>query len=575
MTLELTDATLIIQQEGIAAIRTTPFIAIILLHCFAAVSFAAEAPLAKPEATRAFRTEVVAFEDNFLYATPAEGNLIYRVEGNGGLKRVATGRDRGFVFTGGEVGCVHPAQYDRPTLRLRLTVTSGEPGIAICHNGMRSNSGERNPSPGLEIVLRERDTAVRDLATGKIVSIIPAAFPRGRESTLSIAWDFDARKVRVELPQGAYGLAMPSSVKEKGGFGLRSPSAPATSSRVSKIQVVWQDEREVLLYDGYDTVYGLDGKLLGRIPPVTLPDGLTKYETTAVDPRRERSLLVLGADDLSYEYHNTIRGWAVRDLKTGKLDVLSRESRLNGCLPLQGSGGMDGYWLLQSWRPPASCCWLDWNAYDRGDIQRFAVPFKTAVVDGQKFTGFHDPGNALDGSIARYLHITESWRGVNHLTVHPNLAPYAPFADVAFPPPTHPNVSHTASGGMPVQLAIRDRERAWYEQWAYPANGLHVQNRGYNLFTRTDDWSGPLYPTEKNARPYTDFANLAQSLTDPGRMIGSLYRFSATETDAKRIECLGTYWLRAGKDGLIVGKAISTKPWPTPFQMLFSRKNLH
>ena len=540
----------------------------------AAVSYAVEMLPAKRVPIASSRTEIVAFEDNFLYGTPKEGSLIYRVEGNGGLKRVATGKDRGFTFTGGEVGCVHPAQYDRPTLRLRLTVTSGEPGIAICHNGMHSNSGTPNPSPGLEIVLRQRDTAIRDLTTGKIVSIIPVAFPRGKESTLSIAWDFDARKICVELPQGAYELQMPSSVKAKGGFGLRSPAAPGTTFRVSKVQVIWEDQREVLLYDGRDTIYDLDGKLLGRIPPVTLPDGVTKYETTSVDLRRERSLLLLGAGDLSYEYSNTFRGWAVRDMKTGKIDVLSREPKLNGCLPVQGSGGMDGYWLLQSWRPPASCCWLDWNAYDRGDIEHFVVPFMAAVVDGQKFTGFHDPSNALDGSIARYLRITESWRGVNHLTVHPNLAPYAPFADVAFPPPTQPDVSHTASGGMPVQLAIRDREFAWYEQWAYPANGLHTQNRGYNLFSRADGWSGPFYPTEKTARPYTDFANLALSLTDPGRIIGYLYRFAATETDAKRVECLGTYWLRAGKKGLIVGKAISTKSWPTPFQILFSRKNL-
>jgi hypothetical protein len=544
--------------------------------CFVLAMSASAAPVRpKRGPTPVFRTEVVGFEDSFLYGTPSEGSLVYRTEGGGGLKRVSEGKARGFFFTRGEVACIHPAQYDRPTLRLRLTVTRGEPGIAICHNGMRDNSGKRNPSPGLEIVLREHDTVVRDLATGEIIAVAAEAFPRGRQETLSVAWDFDARKVRIDLPQGSYQFAMPAGVSAKGGFGLRAPATPETRFRVSKVQVLWQDQREVVLYDGHETIYDLDGKLLGHLPAVTLPEGVTTYCTTAVDLRMERSLLLLGGSNLNVEDSSTFRGWAVRDLRTGKLDIVSRGSHLNGCLPVQGGGGMDGYWLLQSWHPPASTCWLDWNAYQRGDREHFVVPALSAVIDGPKFTAFHDPANALDGSLARYLRITESWRGVTHLTVHPNIAPFAPFADFATPPPTDPAVSHTGPAGMPTQIAVRDRDRAWYEQWAYVGgNVLHTQNRGYNLFSREDDWASRFYPTAKDAEAYTDFANMAPVLTEPGKLLAPLYRFAAREAGPKRTECLGIYRLRVGDNRFIVGRAVSRKPWPGVFEILFDRTEL-
>lgn len=552
-------------------------LAVFLAMCLAPAVDASAAGPVRPKRvpTPTFRTEVVAFEDNFLYPTPSEGSLIYRTEGDGGLKRVSEGRARGFYFTGGEVACVHPAQYDRPTLRLRVTVTRGEPAIAICHNGMRDNSGKRNPSPGIEIVLRERDTAVRDLATGGIIAVVPEAFPRGRQETLSIGWDFDARKVRLDLPRGSYQFAMPVGVSAKGGFGLRAPASPETRFRVSRVQVLWQDQRDLVLYDGHDTVYDLKGKLLGYLPSVKLPDGVTVCYPTAVDLRGERSLVILGGRDLNIEDSSTFRAWAVRDLETGRLDIVSHGSHLNGCLPAQGGGGMDGYWLMQSWHPPASTCWIDWNAYERGDREHFAVPALSAVTDGPKFTGFHDSANALDGSIARYLRITESWRGVNHLTVHPNIAPFAPFGDFAIPPPTHPVVSHTGPAGLPTPIAVRDRDRAWYEQWAYAGgNVLHTQNRGYNLFSRKDDWASRFYPTEKDAPPYTDFANMAPSLTEPGRLLAPLYRFAARETGPKRTECLGTYRLRVGGDHFVVGRAVSAKSWPGLFEMLLDRTKL-
>ena len=531
---------------------------------------ASEAAAVRRVAGPHFNTEVLAFEDTFLYGTPAEGSLIYRAEGDGGWKRSASGRDRGLSFTGGAVSLVHPAQYDRPALRVRLLIESGEPGIAICHNGIRDNSGAHNPSPGLEIVPRERDTAIRDLRTGKILATIPEALPRGKQTELTIAWDVDERTVRVDLPQASYQLTVAAGLS-RGGFALRAPSSPKTSYVVTRVQVLWQDQRTCMLYDRYDTIYDRHGELATKLPSVKLPDGNTNYATCSVDLRRERSLIVFGGPDLNCDKQETFKGWAVRDLATGKLDVLALGQTVNGCAPYQGGGSMDGYWLMQSWVCPASLSWIDWNAYARGDKAGFITPAKAAVTGEGTFTGYHDPSNALDGSIARYLRITESWRGVNHFTVHPNLAPYAPFADFAMPGPTHPKVSHTGPAGMPTQLVVRDGDRAWYEQWACLGNVLHVQNRGYNLFARSDDWEGPFYSVEKDAPAFRDYANQSPDLLRAGRLNAPYYRFAPTAPPEERIKWLGTYWLKMGKQRYIVDGKLPTPPGVVPFQVLMDR----
>lgn len=523
-----------------SSILITALLAITATTCSLAASVTPVSKTPRP----AFRTEVVAFEDNFLFGTPSAGSLVYRIESAGDLIQRQAGVGGGLVIAGGPVGYVHPAQYDRPTLRLKLKVVSGEPGIAVCHNGMMDNAGRANPSPGIEIVLRWRDTAVRDLKTGRIIATIPEAFPRDREASISVAWDFENRKLRVDLPSASYSMRLPDDVTRKGGFGLRAPSSPRTSYRVSQIQVLWTDQRDVVIYDGQDSVYDLHGKLLGTLPPVKLPDGLTAYATGAVDLRRERTLILMGGSDLFCADENTFKGWAVRDLKTGKLDIITRSSRINGCLPIQGGGGMDGYYMMQSWNYPASTCWIDWNAYDRGDREGFVRPAMQGKKDGGDILGFHDPGNALDGSMCRYLRITGTTRGVNHLTVHPNLLPYAPFTDVAMRAPRDPKVSHTGPGGIPTQLAVRDRERAWYEEWAFLGNSLHTQNLGYNVFARRDDWEGTPHPSEKNAPPFKDYANMVPSLLHPGWLLAPLYRFSSDAQGATKCEMLATYWLK-------------------------------
>ena len=523
-------------------------------------------------ATPQFRTEVVAFEDTFLYAALPEGSLIYRTGGSGRQERHTDGTDRGLLFAGGASSCVHVAQYNRAALRLWLHVGPGEPSVAVCHNGMRDNSGRPNPSPGVEIVLRRTTTLVRDLTSQRTLATLPAALPRSVDTYLTIAWDCDERWLRLDLPGRSFLGRLPDTVTRKGGFGLRAPDAPDTRYLITRIQVLWQDQRDLVLYDGYDTCYDMAGQALGRIPQIALPPGMTNYATGAVDLQRERTLIVFGGADLNSDYLDTLKGFAVRDLKTGHIRVLGK--RINGCLPIQGGGGLDGYWLLQSWTMPASTCWLDWNAYERGDLDHFVMPAMTAIRGDGTYTGFHDPSNALDGSLARYLRIAEDWRGVNHFTVHPNLAPYAPFSDIAMPPPPQPSVSHTGPAGMPTQLVVRDLDRAWYEEWAYLGNSLHSQCRGYNLFTRRDDWQGPFYPPQKGGAAYEDYVNMMPSLLTPGKLMAPLARFDPQAAPGKSVTVKSAYWLRPGKDRFIVEGRAWEPGWPMPTQILFDRKLL-
>ena len=523
--------------------------------------------------TPSFRTEVIAFEDTFLYPTPADGSLIYRTEGPGQQVRRTDGPRRGLMLSG-ETSCIHVAQYNRAAVRISVRIVRGEPAIAIAHNGMRDRLGHLNPSPGVEIVLKEKTTVLRDLSNGRDVATVPRAFPRGSEGVLTIAWDCDERWLRIDLPGHSFLAPLPARVTRKGGFALRSPASPATSYLATRVRVLWQDQRDLVLYDGYSACFDAQGRKLGSIPPPELPAGQTDYATAAIDLQRERTLICYGGHDLNSSFIDTIKGWAVRELKTGKLRLFGL--RVNGCLPMQGGGGIDGIWALQSWNVPASISWLDWNAYERGDLAHFVVPAMTAQKGpaAGAYVGFHDPCNALDGSIVRYLRITENGRGVNHFTVHPDLAAYAPFTDVAMPPPAHPLVSHTGPAGMPVQLVVRDRDRAWYEEWAFLGNALHTQCRGYNVFTRQDDWAGPFYPPEKGAAAYEDFVNMMPDLVTPGRLMAPLTRFDPRAEPSKTIVGKSTYWLRAGADHFVVEGMAFEPGWPIPSQILMDIASL-
>jgi hypothetical protein len=372
--------------------------------------------------------------------------------------------------------------------------------------------------------------------------------------------------LRIDLPQGSYAAELPEGLVRPGGVALRTHED--THARVRRLRVIWEDHRPVVLYDGYHTIYGLAGRLLGQIPPPELPPGAARYATTAIDLARDRSLIAFGGPDFNPILHDTIEGFAVRHLPTGRL-LATWGSPLNGCLPLQGGGGFDGLWLLQDWVPPGSLCWVDWDAFDRGDVDGFVQPSHSGRRADATFVGFHDPTNALDGSLARYLRITESWQGVNHLMVHPGLRPFVNCGDVALPQPAGELVSHTGPGGLPGQLAVRDRGRAYYELWAYRGHGLHVQCRGHNLFTQEDDWQGPIHPAQPGAEAYSDWANPVPSLTRPGLVGAPLYRFDPEAEAGGQIRRLSYDWLRPEIGGFVVERRLDGLPGEhSPMQIL-------
>jgi len=210
---------------------------------------------------------------------------------------------------------------------------------------------------------------------------------------------------------------------------------------------------------------------------------------------------------------------------------------------------------------------VDWNAWDRGDREGFVTPFKQAERGEATWTGYHDPGNALDGSMVRYLWITQASRGVNHLTVHPDLAAWAPFSDVAFEPPSNPLVSHTGPAGLPTQLAVRDRDRAWYEEWAFLGNLLHTRCLGFNVFTQETDWASPELPAESDAEPYEDFVNMVPDLLRPGWVLAPYLRFIAKAEGAARLESRGIWRARVEPNHFAREVSVYDAAWPVPFEM--------
>ncbi|MBD3177203.1 MAG: hypothetical protein GF320_18685, partial [Armatimonadia bacterium] len=401
-------------------------------------------------------TRVVLFEDNVLHPDTAHTSLVYRYVGQGIQRQPRLGSGA-IILDGGPASLIHPAQYDRATFEVRLLVGSGPISLAVGHNGMRDVHGRHVERPGVQVIFGESSTQVVDLATGHILARGDAVLPRGRPVEVGVAWDRAEDSLRIDLPQGSYTAELPRGLIAPGGVAVRTEED--TRARLRRLRVIWEDARPVVLYDGYHTVYDLAGRALGRIPPPDLPSGATRYTTTAIDLARDRSLIAFGGPDFNPILHDTIEGFAVRHLPTGRL-LATWGSPLNGCLPLQGGGGFDGLWLLQDWVPPGSLCWVDWDAFDRGDLGGFVQPSHSGHRDGDTFVGYHDPTNAIGGSLARYLRITESWRGVNHLMVHPDLRPFVGRGDVALPEPPGELVSHTGPGGLPSQLAVRDRGRA-------------------------------------------------------------------------------------------------------------------
>lgn len=513
-----------------------------------------------------FKTEAILFEDNFIFK-PATGvtDLIYRVEGAPSIDR-QTAANGGSLHFSGTGGLVHAGQLSRATLRVRLTIANGEPEIAFAHNGLSDRNSNANPNPGFKIVLRPESTDIVDIKTGVTLVALNEAVPRKIETELSVAWDVSERSLRVDLPRASYAATLMTALPY-GGFALRS-SMVSTSYTVKKVQTLWQDNRRLLHYDEYDTIRNLDGTVAQVIPSAKLPAGMTAYATVLLDLRKMRSLILFGGNDLNFNDFSTIKGFAVRDLPSGDLlDVFP--APYNGCMLMQGGGGLDGYALVQSWNSPASLCWVDWNAYDRGDkvgFVKLAATYQAIGMAGSSYVGFHDPDSALDGSIIRYLRITEAFRGVTHIAVHPNIAAFASFTEQTVPQDIEH--SHTGAGGAPSGLSVRDKDRAIYEVWAYTTTRLHIQNRGYNLFSNSDDWAGPRFTSSLTDAPYQDYANLMPSLTMPGKYWAPLITWTPA---AYGVEGQRVHFLSLGANALISEANVSPLPIPshTPSQILW------
>jgi hypothetical protein len=476
--------------------------------------------------TPAFKTEVVQFEDGFLYQ-PSAGkmDLIYRAEGQPKITRsVGT-----FQFQG--VGAwIHPALYRKATLRLQMLINSGEPAIAIAHNGLSDIGGAKVSEPGVMLVFKTSSTDIVELSTGTTIASLKSVAPRMTAMTVSLSWDLDSNVVRLDLPSGSYNVALSKPLPE-GGFALRSQDE-ATSFSLSKIDVLSQDDRQLVLYDEYDTLHNLDGTTLTRLPAAKLPSGMTSYQTVLVDLKKARALLFYGGTNLSIEDKTSIKGYAIRDLATGNVQLLP--APLNGCWLLQGGGGLDGRALVQSWTPPASHCWVDWNAYDRGDLVNFAQPtagHQGSGAQGSTFIGYHDPASSLDGSLVRYLRVTEEYSGITHFMVHPSLSRFASFTDQAVPAAVN-RQSQTGPSAPPTEFVVRDLDRAWYELWALNGTHLHTQMRGYNVFANEDDFATTAYPSTAPAEAYTDYANTAPSLTEPGHVWAPLIQWTPNTSGA-------------------------------------------
>ncbi len=86
-----------------------------------------------------------------------------------------------------------------------------------------------------------------------------------------------------------------------------------------------------------------------------------------------------------------------------------------------------------------------------------------------------------------------------------------------------------------------------------------MQNRGYNLFARRDDWETTMLPLAKDAAPYEDYANMAPSLLEPGALYATRYRFYPNQQPPQAPTPLGVYRLCMG-----AGEFINADRLPFP-----------
>ncbi len=500
------------------------------------------------------KTELIGFEDTMLFQDRKESSLIYRYENPKSIQRYTSLATRYLSMGPGPAKLTHAARYERPVLKLRLRLVSGSARILAATNG----------NSGYAITLHPNYIEVTRLSDKQPLAKMPASIGTGAGfHEVSVGWDCDAGTLTVGLPSGSYRLTVPKGSIKPGGFGI---SAPGSRDKfdVQSIKAVWPDDRECYDYDTTDKLYNTStGRLAHTLPPAQLPEGWTRYGTVAIDVLRGYALIVCGFGDLNSNYQDTLKGYCIRELSTGKCQKLSDD--LLKLRPVQGGGSIEGLWLVQSWINPASLTWIDWSAYHRGYMAAFATASYQATRDGTKFEGFHDPTLSLDGSLMRYLYITETYRGVNRFEPTPALLQEASFERHEIPMPTNPKLSQTGPDRLNSQLAHRDRDLAWYEIWAYGSHNLHQQTRGYNLWTQQNDFLGPPATDLVGGPAHTALVNLGVDLVDPGRTAGLSATFNPTKRwdDPKYLVAHGQYVVRydAASRRLRLGRMFPPSCW--------------
>lgn len=516
-------------------------------------------PSREPSSLPHAATEVVLFEDNVVDGDEVP-SLVYRIEDGLHVSR-SPGRPGTMRLEGGPAALVHPAAYVGATVFVHATIRAGALGVRIGHNGMTTIAGAPNQTPGYEVRFGRRSVDVMALASDTppiVVARFDTTIELGVETELAVSFQRARRSLAIDLPGGRH-YEVADLVIPLGGFGLATTDETDVVD-VSRVRAVWGDTRPSVLYDGYDTLYNLSGQEIERIPSVGLFPNQT-YVTLSVDSVTEKSLI-------RYQDSRTgaPHGYAVRDLRTGAMDLLSGADGLcNGLHMAQGGSSFDGLSLHANY-DQQKLTWFRWARYHAGLRDRLCevddhVGFGSFTAPTSSFLAYADPSVALDGSMARVVRLDSSWQGVTHLIAPPELRPYVTWHDRALPGPSNAMASQTGPGGL-VGFAVRDADRLVYEEWSYvrywePSGGsnLHLGNFGFNLFTGKTDFLGPQRGWQRGLPTTNDFANMLPSFTRPGKMLGFLYEFDDAVSGGGRFK--SAHWTSLGRSAVTPETSLS------------------
>ena len=519
------------------------------------------------KAALSFATEIPLFEDSAMY--PLVDGLVYRKAGGAASiapSPMADASSKKAYRLQGPMTLVHPAMLSEGAFRLRLNVEAGEVDLMVLHNGLNDAKGVKNTSPGLSVRLGTQSTYVTDVLTGQILAYTMNTVPRHQFTDVTVAWKRTATERSLRLDFGGRSYLdgrLPSTVAEGGGVAVYLQTGASVA--VESMKVLWQDQRKVRLYDGYDQVFEPNGALLRRLTPLAFPlPGETKscsaasgwtYGPVSVDAPGERVLVAYGCgNDFNPTDAQTIVGFAVRSLRNGKLIRRVSASELDGCTPDYGGGGFDQRQLFSAEVDGRhALCWLDWSSFDAGaglmtrDGDTVATSDLREVAADPGYRSrlrLHDPHNALDGSLARVLAIDWERQSHTYLIMHPKLRRFAARPSFTLPNSWYDEAgtlntrdawnSDTGPDGKATTFAVRDRDGAFLEHWNYfdPSRRYrHTRNMRFNVFTQGYNYFGPAYYSASGR--YTDYANLMIDWLSPGDAVARRYAMTSGGLDGR------------------------------------------